>query len=104
MVSGQNWEISAATVEHVQPYLDSLAYRLDTEEGSIVFAGDTRPCDNLTELAADVDLLVLECVRLHEDHAGSHAEDFETDTYGAAQTAVGMLVSRSCSYATRACR
>ena len=44
-------------------------------------------------------MLVLECVRLHEDHAGSHAEDFETDTYGAAQTAVGMLVSRSCSYA-----
>ena len=36
--------MTAAHAEHAQPYLDSLAYRLDTPEGSIVFTGDTQPC------------------------------------------------------------
>ena len=41
--SGKDWEVTAANAEHVQPFLDSLAYRLDTPDGSIVFTGDTQP-------------------------------------------------------------
>ena len=38
--SGKDGEVTAAKAEHVQPYLDSLAYRIDSPEGSIVFTGD----------------------------------------------------------------
>ena len=87
VATGKDWEITAARVEHVQPYLDSLAYRIDSDEGSIVFSGDTRPCDSLTELAKDVDLLIMECIRLKDDPAHEVAGDYETSTVGAGQTA-----------------
>ena len=87
VATGKDWEVTAARVEHVQPYLDSLAYRIDSDEGSIVFSGDTRPCDSLTELAKDADLLVMECIRLKDDPAHEVAGDYETSTVGAGQTA-----------------
>jgi ribonuclease BN (tRNA processing enzyme) len=58
---GSDWQVTAAPAEHVQPYLDSLAYRLDTEEGSIVFTGDTQPCDSVIELARDADAMFCMC-------------------------------------------
>src|SRR5688572_25815410 len=54
----RDWRVSAAPAEHVQPYLDSLAYRLDSPEGSIVFTGDTQPCQSVVDLARGADLLV----------------------------------------------
>ncbi len=59
--SGKDWEVTAANGEHVQPYLDSLAYRLDTPDGSVVFTGDTQPCDSVTALAKDVDVMLCMC-------------------------------------------
>jgi len=59
--SGSDWEVSAATAEHVQPFLDSLAYRLDSLEGSIVFTGDTEPCAAVVDLAADADAMLCMC-------------------------------------------
>ena len=59
--SGSDWEVSAAHADHVQPYLDSLAYRLNTPEGSIVFTGDTFPCRTVTELAKDADVMLCIC-------------------------------------------
>ena len=54
--------MTAAPAQHVQPYLDSLAYRLDTVGGkSVVFTGDTQPCDSVTELARNTDLLLCMC-------------------------------------------
>lgn len=77
VVKGPSWSVRTAEVEHVQPYLDSLAYRLETDQGLIVFAGDTRPCDSLTELAAGADMLFMACVRLSDDMR-------EDPAYGAA--------------------
>jgi len=59
--SGDNWEVTAADAEHVQPWLDSLAYRFDTSEGSIVFTGDTRPCQSVVDLASNADMLLCMC-------------------------------------------
>jgi len=59
--SGKDWEVTAANGEHVQPYLDSLAYRLDTPDGSVVFTGDTQPCDTVTNLAKDADVMLCMC-------------------------------------------
>lgn len=55
------WRVTAAVADHVQPYLDSLAYRLDTPDGSIVFTGDTEPCESVIELARDADMLIAMC-------------------------------------------
>ncbi len=59
--SGKGWQLSAAPAEHVQPYLDSLAYRLDTPDGSVVFTGDTQPCRSVVDLAREADLMVCMC-------------------------------------------
>ena len=61
VLSGTDWEVSAAHAEHVQPYLDSLANRLDTPDGSIVFTGDTSPCETVVELAKDADVMLCMC-------------------------------------------
>jgi ribonuclease Z len=94
VATGKSWEITAAPVEHVQPYLDSLAYRIDSDEGSIVFSGDTRPCQSLTDLARGADLLVMECIKLHDDWVATASSDAETDTWGAGQTAHDAGVKR----------
>ena len=58
---GSDWQVTAAPAEHVQPYLDSLAYRLDSDEGSIVFTGDTQPCESVIELAKNADVMFCMC-------------------------------------------
>lgn len=58
---GSDWQVSAAPAEHVQPWLDSLAYRLDTADGSIVFTGDTQPCRSVIELARGAAMLLCMC-------------------------------------------
>lgn len=63
VATSDKWEVTAAPADHVQPYLDSLAYRLDTVDGrSIVFTGDTQPCDSVIELARDADVMLCMCV------------------------------------------
>ena len=59
--SGKDWEVTSAPAVHVQPFLDSLAYRIDTPDGSIVLTGDTEPCDTVKELAKDADLMLCMC-------------------------------------------
>ena len=54
-------KISTVAVHHVEPWLESLAYRIDGDGLSIKFAGDTGPCDALCGLAAGCDVLVVNC-------------------------------------------
>lgn len=58
---GPSWEVTAAPAEHAQPWLDSLAYRVETDEGSVVFTGDTRRCESVTELARNADVMMCCC-------------------------------------------
>ena len=59
--SGKDWQVTSAQAEHVQPWLDSLAYRVDSSEGSVVFTGDTRPCPSVTDLAKGADFMLCMC-------------------------------------------
>jgi len=60
--TGKTWEVTSAHAQHMQPYLDSLAYRLETKGGkSIVFTGDTEPCDSVTDLARGADTMLCMC-------------------------------------------
>ena len=61
LFSGRDWEMTGAPAVHAQPWLDSLAYRIDSPEGSIVFTGDTEPCDSVVELARDADVMFCMC-------------------------------------------
>ena len=62
VATAKKWEVSAAPADHVQPYLDSLAYRLDVRGGkSFVFTGDTEPCESVVELAHGADVMLCMC-------------------------------------------
>jgi len=58
---GREWRVDAAPAEHVQPFLDSLAYRIESAEGSIVFTGDTQPCASVVDLARGADMMLCMC-------------------------------------------
>ncbi|RUL71457.1 MBL fold metallo-hydrolase [Dyella choica] len=56
-------KVTAALVQH-PPVSPALAYRFDCPDRSIVFSGDTRPCENLVKLAHGADVLVHEVMYL----------------------------------------
>ena len=84
---GREWAVSAAPAEHVQPYLDSLAYRLDSTEGSIVFTGDTQPCRSVVDLARGADMLLCMCWDDQERMQANGEAPGQCGTTGAAQMA-----------------
>jgi len=84
--SGKDWQVTAAPAEHVQPWLDSLAYRIDTPDGSIVITGDTQPCNSIVELARDADVLVCMCCDDEQDCPECELPG-RTGTIGAARMA-----------------
>jgi ribonuclease BN (tRNA processing enzyme) len=53
--------VSTILVQHA-PVFPALAYRFDTPHGSVVFSGDTGPCDNVVRLAQGADILVHEVI------------------------------------------
>lgn len=55
------YTVTAARAVHVQPFLDSLAYRVDTPDGAVVFTGDTEPCASVVDLARGAAVLVAMC-------------------------------------------
>lgn len=55
--------VTAILVQHA-PVFPALAYRFDTPGGSVVFSGDTGPCDNVRRLATGADVLVHEAIDL----------------------------------------
>lgn len=53
--------VSATLVQHA-PVFPALGFRFDTDDGSIVFSGDTGPHPNVVELARGADILVHEVI------------------------------------------
>lgn len=58
---GEGWRATAFGVEHM-PVDQALGFRFDTDGGSLVISGDTRPCENLLKYASNVDCLVHEAI------------------------------------------
>lgn len=61
VVETDNWRVTAGLARHAQPFLDCLAYRVETDDAVVVFTGDTGPCPEVQELATDSDLLLCMC-------------------------------------------
>ena len=87
VVETQKTRITSALAEHVQPYLDSLAYRVEADNLSIVFTGDTRPCQSVIDLAKNVDYLVCICSGLQSDIAGTPEDDYQSGSLDAGMMA-----------------
>ena len=58
VIRGRSWTVTVGHAAHVQPQLECLAFRLDSEEGSICYSGDSGLCDELVELARGCDVLI----------------------------------------------
>ena len=50
--------VEAIPVKHGIP---SLAFKFTAGEKSVVFSGDTAPCENIIEISKNADLLIIEC-------------------------------------------
>ena len=87
VIEKDDFKVTTALAEHVQPYLDSLAYRIDTKEGSVVFTGDTQPCDSVIELSKDADALVCMCWDDQEVMDSTGEMQGQCGTVGAAEMA-----------------
>ena len=71
--AGEEWRVRAARTVHMQPYMESVAYRFESESGSVVFTGDTSLCDDVLELAGGAHTLVCMCWD-HEENMNSSGE------------------------------
>lgn len=86
-ITGDGWTIEAREVRHVQPTLTSLAYRVETGEGSVVFSGDCGYCDAIVELADGADTLQAACAMLGPSDDDEIISDVITGSVDAARIA-----------------
>jgi ribonuclease BN (tRNA processing enzyme) len=78
--------LTTRAVEHGMP---AYAVRIEAGDRSLAYSGDTAPCDNLTALAADCDVLLCEADAPTEDPA-HHTPEQAGDT--ARSAAAGRLI------------
>ena len=69
VVDGDGWRVTTSHARHAQPWLECIAYRVDSDEGSIVITGDASPGEPMADLAKGVDTLVAN-VWDHQDTMG----------------------------------
>ncbi|HEV7168672.1 MAG TPA: MBL fold metallo-hydrolase [Micrococcaceae bacterium] len=93
-------KVTGILVEH-PPVNPALAFRFDTDAGSVVFSGDTAECDAMAVLASGADILVHEAVNL-DFYAGkgfspeflNHQQIAHTPPEGAGRVAAAAKVGR----------
>ena len=97
VIEGKDWVIKVGPARHVQPYLDCLAYRVETSEGSVVYSGDNGGVyQPFIDFAKGADVLIhmnhfftgTEIMPESRESSGSHLDNAET----AKRAEVGMLV------------
>ena len=58
VIQGASWKLTVGHARHVQPYLECIAFRLDMEDGSLCYSGDSGASDEIVELAKGCDILI----------------------------------------------
>lgn len=83
--------VSACAVHH-EPVQPSVAYRVDTPDGSVVISGDTRTCAEISTLAAGAEVVVHEVIRsgVVKGSFASTVTDYHADS-----VALGELMSKT---------
>lgn len=96
-VRGNGWTIRVAHAQHAQPYLECVALRLDTKDGSICYTGDSGGVsDSIVELAKGCDVLIAmnhyfsgtEPSPAYRGATGNHRDNAEIATRAGVKTLV----------------
>ena len=67
-VAGEGWRISSCEARHAQPFLESMALRLESSGGAVfVYSGDAAVSKEVEALAAGADILLHWCYRFSGD-------------------------------------
>jgi ribonuclease Z len=74
VIENDHWQVTTARARHFEPWLESLAYRVESERGTVVFAGDTGFCESVSRLAQKADVLVVSCFE-DQDWMAKHAKE-----------------------------
>lgn len=62
MIEGDAWRVKVGEASHFQPILKSLAYRLESDGGTLVYSGDSGGApERMIALAKDCDILIHMC-------------------------------------------
>jgi ribonuclease BN (tRNA processing enzyme) len=61
VIENAGWKLTAARAEHIEPWMPTLAYRLEASGKRIVFSSDTGMCKPVIELARNANYLVIHC-------------------------------------------
>ncbi len=61
VIESDNWKITVREVYHQPGYIEPYGLRLETDEGVLVYSGDTGPCEGISDLAKDADVLIHMC-------------------------------------------
>lgn len=88
VVKTDRWSVTAGLVRHQEPWLNSLAYRVDSPRVSVVFTGDTEPCETLAKFSAGCDVLVTNTWDTQEAMDTNGEGQGQTGTLDAARMAV----------------
>jgi ribonuclease Z len=58
-IEGRGWRATVGESSHMQPFLQCYGYRLESESGSLCYAGDSGGvCETVIELARKADILI----------------------------------------------
>jgi ribonuclease BN (tRNA processing enzyme) len=87
------WTVTAAKTQHIEPWMPTLAYRVDSNGQSIVFTGDTGPCRSVVALAKEADTLLIHCWD-HQENMKRNEAGMITGTIAAAEFAKEAGVRR----------
>jgi len=87
------WSVTAVNAQHIEPWMPTLAYRVDFNGQGIVFTGDTGPCRSVMALAKDADTLLIHCWD-HQESMKNHEAGMITGTIAAAEFAKEAGVRR----------
>ena len=61
VIETETWKVTVRKVFHQPEQIEPYAFRLETDEGTLVYSGDTGPCDAIEHLAAGADMLIHMC-------------------------------------------
>lgn len=61
VIESDNWKVTVRKVYHQPDQIEPYGFRIETDEGVLVYSGDTGPCDGITALAKDADLMIHMC-------------------------------------------
>lgn len=86
IIRGEGWRVLAGTAKHIDPWMPTLAFRLETQGISLTITSDTGSCQSILDLANGSDYLLIHCWDLQERMRPAEASMI-TGTVEAAETA-----------------